>query len=97
MSYFFNPSSTYLRLNKNSITPDVTVLFFTYKQLLFFFGNSGYVYFRGHLQYSVSIALTLDKNLNFVSSSKKGQYFKDNIFLGFIKPYGRKCFLVKRK
>ena len=28
MSYFFNPSSTHLRLNKNSITPDVTVFFF---------------------------------------------------------------------
>ena len=59
-SYFFNPSSTYLRLNKNPITPDVTGFFFhIYKQLLFFFGNSVYVYFRGDLQYSLSISLTL--------------------------------------
>ena len=70
MSHFFNPSSTHVRLNKNSITPDVTVFFFffTYKQLLFFFGNSVNVYFRGDLQYSLSISLTLHKNLNFVSS-----------------------------
>ena len=47
---------------------------------------------RGDLQYSLSISLTLHKNLNFVSSQKKGQYFKDNTFLGFIKPYGRKVF-----
>ena len=68
-SNFFNPSSTYLRLNKNPITPDVTVFYIhIYKQLLFFFGNSVYVYFRGDLQYSLSILLTLHKNLNFVSS-----------------------------
>ena len=92
-SYFFNPSSTYLRLNQDPITPDVTVFFFhIYKQLLFFFGNSVYVYFRGDLQYSLSISLTLHKNLNFVSTQKKGQYFKDNTFLGFIKPYGRQVF-----
>ena len=92
-SYFFNPSSTYLRLNQDPITPDVTVFFFhIYKQLLFFFGNSVYVYFRGDLQYSLSISLTLHKNLNFVSTQKKGQYFKDNTFLGFIKPYRRQVF-----
>ena len=36
--------------------------------LPFFFGNSVYVYFRGDLQYSPSISLTLHKNLNLVSS-----------------------------
>ena len=86
MSYFFNPSSTHLRLNKNSITPDAIVSFFTYiKQLLFFFGNSVYVYFRGDLQYTT-------QKLKLCFILKKGQYFKDNIFLGFIKPYGRQVF-----
>ena len=53
-SYFFQPLSTCLRLNK---TLDVTVFFFFfYNQLLFFFGNSVNVYFRGDLQYSLSIS-----------------------------------------
>ena len=68
-----------------------------YKQLLFFFGNSVYVYFRGDLQYSLSISLTLHKNLNLVSSLKKVQYFKDNTVLGFITPYGRQLFPNKKE
>ena len=80
MSYFFNPSSTHLRLKKNSITPDVIVSFFTHiKQLLFFFGNSGYV---SEMIYSIP----------YPYHPKKGQYFEDNIFVGFIKPYGRQVF-----
>ena len=46
----------------------VLFFFFILKQLLFFFGNSVYVYFRGGLQYSLSLSLTLHKNLNFVAS-----------------------------
>ena len=97
-SYFFSPSSTYLKLNKNPITPDVTVFFFffhIYKQLLFFFGNSVNVYFRGHQRwftvFPIHIINTTQKpKLCFIL--KKVQYFKDNTFLGFINPYGRKVF-----
>ena len=97
-SYFFSPSSTYLKLNKNPITPDVTVFcffFHIYKQLLFFFGNSVNVYFRGHERwftvFPIHIINTTQKpKLCFIL--KKGQYFKDNTFLGFIKPYGRQVF-----
>ena len=35
-SYFFSPSPTYLRLNKNPITPDVTVSFFIYISSFYF-------------------------------------------------------------
>ena len=94
--YFFNPSPTYLRLNKNPITPDVIGFFFhTYKQLLFFFGNSVYVYLRGHERwftvFPIHIINTTQK-LKLCFILKKGQYFKDNTFLGFIKPYGRQVF-----
>ena len=66
-----------------------------YDQLLFFFGNSVNVYFRGDLQYSPSISLTLQSAQKLKGCfilKKKGQYFKDNIFLSFIKHYGRQVF-----
>ena len=53
-SYFFNPSSTYLRLNKD---PSINSCYFSLEQCLCLF-----------IQYSPSISLTLHKNLNFVSS-----------------------------
>ena len=84
-SYFFNPSSTYLRLNEN---PECF-----YKLLLFFFGSSVYVYFRSDLQYSLSILTLQYKHLNLVSSYNWiGHYFTDNIFVSFIKSYGRQVF-----
>ena len=43
-----------------------------------FLWNNVYVYFRVDLQYSLSISLTLNT--------------KDNIFLSFIKSYGRQVF-----
>ena len=101
-SYHFNPSSTYLRPNKNPITPDVTGFFFfhMFKQLLFFFGNSVYVYFRGHERwftvFPINIINTTQK-LKLCFILKKGQYFKDNTFLGFIKPYGRQVFPNKKE
>ena len=69
--------------------------FHIYKQLLFFFGNSVNVYFRGHQRwftvFPIHIINTTQKpKLCFIL--KKVQYFKDNTFLGFIKPYGRKVF-----
>ena len=71
-SYFFNPSSTYLRLNKNPITPDVTGFFFIYISSFYFSLGTVFMFIsevmRGDLQYSLSISLTLHKNLNFVSS-----------------------------
>ena len=97
-SYFFNPSSTYLRLNKNPITPDVTVclfvclFFFSYIQLLFFFGNSVYVYFRGYFAVFTIHIINTTQKLKLCFILKKGQYFKDNTFVGFIKPYGRQVF-----
>ena len=49
---------------------------------------------RGDLQYSLSISLTLQsvQKLKLCFILKKGQYFKDNTFLGFIKPYGGQVF-----
>ena len=67
-SYFFNPSSTYLRLNKNPITPDVTGFFFIYISSFYF--SLGTVFmFISEVIYSIPYpSLTLHKNLNFFSS-----------------------------
>ena len=74
------------------------LLLFFYIISFYFGGNSVNAYFRGDLQYSLSMSLTLQyKNLNAVSTSKKGQYFKDNIFLSFIKPYGRQVFAHEKE
>ena len=45
---------------------------------------------RGDLQFSLSISLT--QQYENLLHPKKGQYFKDDIFLRFLKPYGRQVF-----
>ena len=93
-SYFFNPSSTYLRVNKKPITLDVTVYIYIYIYIYissFYFSLGTVFLFISEVLYSIPYPhhLNTTQKLKICFILKKGQYFKDNVFLGFIKPYGR--------
>ena len=70
------------------------LLFFIYIYISSFYFSLGTVFmFISEVIYSIPYdIINTTQKLKLCFILKKGQYFKDNIFLGFIKPYGRQVF-----
>ena len=95
--YFFKPLSTYLRLNKNPGCLFFPFFFFIIG-FLFSMGTVLMFTFRGDLQFSLSISLTVPyENLKVVSSQKgsvfQRWYISELYFKSLMED---KCFLMKK-